>query len=176
MPRTLFLMVGTMLSAVLVAAPVSAQSESGTAPAEEVEGTPPADGTGAQPAGMPVETQPPNAPDQKPAFAGQTRAPQPAEMPETASQAVAEGLPQSWAIQILPDGRLLVTVKEGDMYVVAHDGKLGERVSGVPDVDARGQGGLLDVVLAPDFESSNRIFFSYAEPRDGGNGTSVASA
>lgn len=176
MPRTLSLFAGTLLSAVLFAAPVFAQSESDTSPAEEVEGTAPADGTEAQPAGEPVETQPSNAPHQKPTFAGQTRAPQPAEMPETSSEVLAEGLPQSWAMRLLPDGRLLVTAKEGDMYVVSPEGKAGEPVSGVPEVDSRGQGGLLDVALAPDFESTSRIFFSFSEPRDGGNGTSVASA
>lgn len=176
MLRTAFLLAATLLSATLVATSVSAQSESETSPAEEVEGTAPADGAESRPAGKPVETQPPNAPDQKPAFTGQTRAPQPAEMPGTTSEVVAEGLPQSWAIRILPDGRLLITAKEGNLYVVSQEGNAGEPVTGVPEVDSRGQGGLLDVALAPDFESSNRIFFSFAEPRDGGNGTSVASA
>ncbi len=55
-------------------------------------------------------------------------------------------------------------------------GKAGPDIAGVPEVYASGQGGLLDVALAPDFETSNRIFFSYAEPREGGNGTTVASA
>ncbi|HLS67727.1 MAG TPA: PQQ-dependent sugar dehydrogenase, partial [Kiloniellales bacterium] len=53
---------------------------------------------------------------------------------------------------------------------------IGPALEGVPEVDARGQGGLLDVALAPDFESSNQIFFTFAEPRDGGNGTSLARA
>ena len=181
MTRTTFLLASTMLAASLVAIPAmfaqaAEEPANGTSPAEEVEGSPPADGTDQKAAGTPVETQPPNAPDQKPAFAGQTRAPQPAEMPEATPHVVAEGLPQAWALQILPDGRILITAKGGDMHVVMPDGKVSARLEGVPEVDDRGQGGLLDVALAPDFDASNRIFFSYSEPRDGGNGTSVASA
>jgi glucose/arabinose dehydrogenase len=71
---------------------------------------------------------------------------------------------------------MLVTAKAGAMHVIAVDGTLSREISGVPEVDAAGQGGLLDVALAPDFAETNRIFFSFSEPRDGGNGTSVASA
>ena len=130
----------------------------------------------AQTAGEPVETAPPNAPHKEPAFPGQTRAPQPAEMPTVTQEVVAEGLPQLWALEFLPDGDMLVTAKEGAMHIVSADGKVGPAIAGVPEVDARGQGGLLDVALAPDFASSNRIFFSFAEPRDDGNGTAVAAA
>lgn len=124
----------------------------------------------------PVETQAPNAANQQPAFDGQTRAPQPAEMPEVETTVVAEDLPQLWAMEFLPDGRMLVTTKAGDMHILTAEGEAGEAISGVPDVDARGQGGLLDVALAPDYETSGRIYFSFSEPREGGNGTSVASA
>jgi glucose/arabinose dehydrogenase len=62
------------------------------------------------------------------------------------------------------------------MFVVRDDGSVGPDIEGVPEVDSAGQGGLLDIALAPDFESSNEIFFSFSEPRDGGNGTSVARA
>jgi aldose sugar dehydrogenase len=130
----------------------------------------------AQTAGEPVATEPPNAPDQAAAFPEQTRAPQPAEMPEVTPEVVADGLPQLWAMEFLPDGAMLVTAKEGAMHLVSADGKAGPAIEGVPEVDARGQGGLLDVALAPDFESSNQIFFSFSEPRDDGNGTSVAAA
>lgn len=123
-----------------------------------------------------VETQAPNAANQQPAFEGQTRAPQPVETPEVETTAVAEDLPQLWAMEFLPDGRMLVTTKAGDMHIVTAEGDAGEAISGVPEVDARGQGGLLDVALAPDYDTSGRIYFSFSEPRDGGNGTSVASA
>lgn len=119
---------------------------------------------------------PPNAPGQEPAFEGQTRAPQPAEPAEVATETVAEGLPNLWALAFLPDGRLLVTARRGEMYVI-EDGQAGPALAGVPEVVASGQGGLLDVALAPGFGESGRIYLSYAEPREGGgNGTSVARA
>jgi glucose/arabinose dehydrogenase len=174
------LLAGTILSAGLVAAmaaaPAAAQTDGDTTPAEQVEGSPPADGGEIQAAGEPVETGAANAPDQEPAFPEQTRAPQPAEMPPVAIDTVATGLPQLWAMEFLADGRMLVTAKEGAMHIISADGTTGPAIEGVPEVDARGQGGLLDVALAPDFEESGRIFFSFSEPRDDGNGTSVASA
>lgn len=130
----------------------------------------------AQQAGTPAETQAPNAPDQQPAFTGQTRAPQPAQAVEIKQEVVAEGLPHLWAMEFLPDGRMLVTAKQGAMHIIGEDGKPGAEIANVPEVLADGQGGLLDVALAPDYETSGKIFFSFAEPRDDGNGTSVASA
>ncbi|MDO9640264.1 MAG: PQQ-dependent sugar dehydrogenase [Pseudotabrizicola sp.] len=142
---------------------------------DEVEPEPSATGEAAPVQGTPVETSPPNAENQQPAFGGQTRAPQPAEMPEVSTETVASDLPQLWALEFLPDDRMLVTAKEGQMHLIDADGTATE-VTGVPEVDSRGQGGLLDVALAPDYAESGMVFFSYAEPRDGGNGTSVASA
>jgi glucose/arabinose dehydrogenase len=89
---------------------------------------------------------------------------------------VAVGLENPWAIAFLPDGRKLVTERPGRLRILDKDGKLSDPVAGVPDVAAVGQGGLLDVVLAPDFAQSRRIFFSYAEPRGIVNGTAVAHA
>lgn len=128
------------------------------------------------PAQTGVETQEPNAPHQTPAFAGQTRAPFPKEKTKPALSVVAEGLPRLWALEFLPDGAMLVTAKEGRMFVVSADGAPGPDIAGVPSVDARGQGGLLDVALAPDFAKNQRIFFSFSEPRERGNGTSVGRA
>lgn len=123
-----------------------------------------------------AETEAPNAPDQQPAFTGQTRAPLPPQ-PATLSQTVvADGLPHLWAMEFLPDGRMLVNAKQGAMHIISTDGQAGPALEGVPKVASAGQGGLLDVALAPDYETSSRIFFSFAEPREGGNGTSVASA
>jgi len=137
-------------------APMSAQAQTATA--------------------KPAETKPANAPDQKPAFAGQTRAPQPAQMVKVKKEVVAQGLPHLWAMEFLPDGRMLVTAKQGKMHIISKDGKPGPAIDGVPKVLASGQGGLLDVALAPDFASSGMIFFSFSEEREDGNGTSVASA
>ncbi|OAE49467.1 PQQ-dependent sugar dehydrogenase [Agrobacterium tumefaciens] len=122
-----------------------------------------------------AETKRPNAPDQKPAFEGQTRAPQAANQPNVEKTVVAEGLPHLWSMEFLPDGRMIVAAKQGAMHIVA-DGKAGPALEGVPEVASDGQGGLLDIALAPDFETSRKIFFSFSEPREGGNGTSVASA
>jgi glucose/arabinose dehydrogenase len=130
----------------------------------------------AQQTGTPVETQAPNAPDQQPAFTGQTRAPQPAQVATIKTEVVAEGLPHLWSMEFLPDGRMLVTAKRGAMHIIGTDGKPGPEIANVPEVLANGQGGLLDVALAPDHATSGKIFFSFSEPRDDGNGTSVASA
>lgn len=108
--------------------------------------------------------------------AAQTNAP---DAPKTAIKltTVAKGLVNPWALEFLPDGRMLVTEKAGQLRVIETDGKLGTPIKGVPKVMSAGQGGLLDVALANDFAQSGRIFLSYSEPRDNGeNGTSVASA
>ena len=90
---------------------------------------------------------------------------------------VAHGLEHPWAVARLPDGSFLVTERAGRMRRVAADGTLSAPLRGVPAVFAQGQGGLLDVVLAPDFATSSRIFFSYAEPGpDGTAGTAAAYA
>ncbi|NMA99458.1 MAG: PQQ-dependent sugar dehydrogenase [Phyllobacteriaceae bacterium] len=127
----------------------------------------------AQPAS--VETRPPNASDQTPAFEGQTRAPQPETLVDPKADVIAEGLPHLWSLEFLPDGRMLVTAKRGTMHVVSPDGAVVEVAGELPEVDASGQGGLLDVALANDFETSGKIYFSFAEKREGGNGTSVAA-
>jgi glucose/arabinose dehydrogenase len=90
-------------------------------------------------------------------------------------ETMASGLENPWAIAFLPDGRKLITERPGKLRLLDKDGKLSE-VPGVPEVAAVGQGGLLDVVLAPDFEKSRRIYFTFAEPRGIVNGTAVAHA
>jgi glucose/arabinose dehydrogenase len=92
-----------------------------------------------------------------------------------AVEKVADGLAHPWAIQFLPDGRLLVTERPGRLRVIA-GGEAGPPIAGVPEVFARGQGGLLDVALAPDFARSGRLYLSYAEPGEGGAGTAVMAA
>ena len=89
---------------------------------------------------------------------------------------VAAGLEHPWGLAFLPERRMLVTERPGRMRIVAADGALSPPLRGVPKVVAVGQGGLLDVALAPDFARSRLIYFSFSEPRDGGNGTSVARA
>ena len=122
-----------------------------------------------------VETRPPNAPAQKPAFPGQTRAPEQKSNVAYELVTVAEGLVNPWAIAFLPEGKMLVTEKPGRLRVVTPDGKLSEPVAGLPALDPRGQGGLLDVVLDPGFATSRLIYWSYVEPQpDRSNNTAVA--
>jgi glucose/arabinose dehydrogenase len=122
-----------------------------------------------------VDPRPPNAPQQTPAFAGQTRAPEKKSNVAYEVVTVAEGLVNPWSLAFLPDGRMLVTEKAGRLRVVTQDGKLSEPVAGLPAVDARGQGGLLDVVLDPAFATNRLIYWSYAEPQaDGTNNTAAA--
>ena len=87
---------------------------------------------------------------------------------------IASGLDHPWGIAELPDGRLLVTEREGRMRLIGTDGRMSDPIAGVPEVYASGQGGLLDVTLAPDFAQSDMVFFSYAEEGQGGAGTAVA--
>ena len=62
-------------------------------------------------------------------------------------ETVARGLEHPWGLEFLPDGRMIVTERPGRLRIVTKDGKLSEPLTGVPQVDARGQGGLLDVAL-----------------------------
>ncbi|RKR03487.1 glucose/arabinose dehydrogenase [Kushneria sinocarnis] len=127
--------------------------------------------------GAPVETPPPNAPDQQPAFPGQTRAPAMQSAVELQTEVVAEGLVHPWGMAFLPEGGMLVTERPGRLRLITADGTVSEPIAGVPEVDARGQGGLLDVALDPGFAENRRLYLSYAEPREHGrNGTAVARA
>jgi glucose/arabinose dehydrogenase len=90
---------------------------------------------------------------------------------------VASGLDHPWALAFLPDGNMLVTERSGQLRRITRDGGISAPLAGVPQVFAQGQGGLLDVVLSPDFATSQRIYLSYAEPGENGTaGTAVASA
>ena len=88
-------------------------------------------------------------------------------------ETVARGLDHPWSVAFLPDGRMLVTERAGRLRIIG-DGNA-TAISGIPEVRARGQGGLLDVALDPDFATNRLIYLSYAEPREGGlGGTAVA--
>ncbi|MEW5687380.1 MAG: PQQ-dependent sugar dehydrogenase [Pseudomonadota bacterium] len=128
----------------------------------------------AQPA--PVESRPPIT-AYKPAFAGQTRAPEQKLGVAFETTTVTTGLQYPWSLAFLPDGRMLVTERRaGKLRLVDKDGKLVEAaVEGVPAVMSGGQGGLLDVALDPAFKTNGLIYLSYAEPQgDGTNNTAVA--
>jgi glucose/arabinose dehydrogenase len=128
----------------------------------------------AQTTSGPLETRPANGVGQQPAFPEQTRAPAVRTEQRLAHSVVASGLEHPWGLALLPDGRWLVTEKPGRLRVVSAQGRVGEPVQGLPAVDARGQGGLLDVVVGPTFAQDRMIYWSYSEPRQGGNATSVA--
>jgi glucose/arabinose dehydrogenase len=149
---------------------------------------PPADGSGAQtsaesgtavatlpsPQCKPLETRSPNASDQRPARPGQTRACAVRSNVAFDVTVVARGLVNPWAVEPLPGGDFLVTEKSGRLRIVSASGNVGQPIAGVPGVDARGQGGLLDVALSPSFDTDRTIYWSFSEPRQGGNGTSIA--
>lgn len=122
----------------------------------------------------PVETRAANT-DYEPAFEGQTRI---AGVKTTTPYRVTEitdDLDAPWGIAVLPDNRLLITEKEGDMRIVNPEtGDIGDEINGIPDVDDRGQGGLLGLTLAPDFESDRMVYWVFSERVSGGNHTAVA--
>ena len=91
---------------------------------------------------------------------------------------VVEGLNHPWAVAFLPNNQgLLITERPGHLRVVSPEGKLSAPLSGVPQVWAKGQGGLLDVVLSPDFAKDRLVYVSYAEGGEGGKaGTAVGRA
>ncbi|EJN04341.1 PQQ-dependent sugar dehydrogenase [Phyllobacterium sp. YR531] len=91
------------------------------------------------------------------------------------AETVADGLDHPWGLAFLPDGSLLVTERSGTMRVV-DNGKISQPIGNVPEVWANGQGGLLDVVLAPDFPASGTIYFTYSQSGQGGAGTALSSA
>ena len=126
------------------------------------------------PPGAPVEMGEKSVPEFQPAFPGQTRAPAVKTRTALKVTQVASGLESPWALAFLPDGRMLVTEKPGRLRIVTTTGQKSEPVAGLPRVDDRGQGGLLDVELGPDFRRSGQIYWTYYEPRRGGNGLAVA--
>jgi glucose/arabinose dehydrogenase len=112
-----------------------------------------------------------------PAFPGQTRAPGITTKTPLNVTEIASGFERPWAIAFLPDRRMLVTEKPtGRLYIVTSAGKKSPPVTGLPRVDGRDQGGLLDVELGPDYAKSRLIYWTYYEPREGGNGLAVARA
>ena len=122
-----------------------------------------------------VDRRPPNGASQRPAFAGQTDAPAQPGGVSFDVLTVAAGLQFPWGMDFLPDGRILVTERSGRLRVVSPGGNLSSPVDGVLAVDDRGQGGLLDIALHPDFASNQLVYWTFSEPQGANrNGTSVA--
>ncbi|QDY68895.1 PQQ-dependent sugar dehydrogenase [Qingshengfaniella alkalisoli] len=125
--------------------------------------------------GDPVQQGRPNVPEFAPAFPEQTRAPAVRSSYTLQTTAFATGLEHPWGIATLPDGQgFLVTERPGRMRHVGMDGRVSDPVTGLPEVFARGQGGLLDVAVGPNFVSDRRVYWGYAKPM--GNGTSATAA
>jgi glucose/arabinose dehydrogenase len=89
---------------------------------------------------------------------------------------VAKGLSHPWGLQFLPDGRMIVTERSGNIRIVAGDGKLSPPLENVPKVLARGQGGMLDIALDRNFASNATIYFCFSDPYEGGGRTALARA
>jgi aldose sugar dehydrogenase len=122
-----------------------------------------------------VATAPANAPQQKPAFVNQTRAPEARSDVAFEVQTFARGLQKPWGMAFLPDGALLVTEKAGRLRIVDARGQISAPVAGLPKVDDRGQGGLLGLAIDPAFASNGLVYWSYTEAEpDGRNHTAVA--
>jgi aldose sugar dehydrogenase len=121
----------------------------------------------------PVETKPRNTTYQ-PAFAGQTRVAAVKTKTPYEGKLISSNLKSPWGIAVLPDGRLLITQKQGTMIIVAANGQLSEPITGLPDVNSQGQGGLLGLVPDPQFETNRMLYWVFSEPLPVANHTAVA--
>lgn len=120
-----------------------------------------------------VETEKPNT-DYKPAFEGQTRIAAVKSQTPYEGKVLTNDLKKPWGIASLPDGRLLITEKEGTMRIATSSGILSEAITGIPKVNPDGQGGLLGLAIDPDFNNNRMIYWVFSEKRPDGNLTAVA--
>ena len=118
----------------------------------------------------PVTQAPPNVPEKSPAFAAQTRAEAVTARTQLKVTEVATGLNKPWGVALLSGGRFLVSEKAASRLTIVAANGTKTPVTGTPATDARSQGGMLGVANPGD----GWIYWSYAEPREGGNGTAVA--
>jgi glucose/arabinose dehydrogenase len=116
--------------------------------------------------GEPVEKNKANS-DYKPAFAGQTRIGSVKTKTPYTATVISTDLKGPWGIHVLPDGRLLISSKPGTMQIIKTDGKIDKTITGFPEVQFAGQGGLLDVNIDPDFMKNRMVYWTYAQPGDG---------
>jgi glucose/arabinose dehydrogenase len=116
--------------------------------------------------GPPVEINKANS-DYKPAFVGQTRIGSVKTNTPYTATVISTELKGPWGIHVLPDGRLLISSKPGTMQIVTTDGKIDKTITGFPEVQFQGQGGLLDVNIDPNFTQNRIVYWTYAQPGDG---------
>lgn len=121
----------------------------------------------------PVENNPANT-AYKPAFSGQTRINGVKTNTSYEAKAITTTLTNPWGIKSLPDGRLLITEKGGSLRIVTAAGVVSNPISGIPAVNASGQGGLLGLCLDTEFTSNRMIYWVFSEAVTGGNITAVA--
>lgn len=91
-------------------------------------------------------------------------------------QTITKDLRNPWGMAFLPDGRILITERRGEIRIVKDGKLLSEKLSGVPEVFDNGQGGLLDIQLHPDYASNGWIYLTYSKPGNGGGATTLARA
>jgi len=121
----------------------------------------------------PVEKLAPNN-NYSPAFIGQTRIAGTKTKTPLDIKVLADGLKRPWGITILPDGRLLITEKTGTMRIVTTAGKVSEAITGLPEVNSSGQGGLLGLTIDPAFSKNRIVYWVFSEKTSTGNLTAVA--
>jgi glucose/arabinose dehydrogenase len=121
----------------------------------------------------PVEKKPANT-NYKAAFEGQTRAPGIQTMSSYGFRILTEDLKMPWSIAILPDGRFLITEKAGNLRIATMEGKLSAPITGLPRVNAADQGGLLGIVLDPEFTDNRILYWAFSENQGEENVTAVA--
>lgn len=122
--------------------------------------------------GAPVETNPPNSKYQ-PAFAGQTRINSMKTVTPYEATIVTSALSRPWGITSLPDGRLLITEKAGNMRIVTIDGTVGNPITGIPAVNSSEQGGLLGLCIDPQFSANRMVYWVFSQNATGGTLTAV---
>lgn len=123
--------------------------------------------------GAPVETKAPNS-EYKSAFSGQTRIGGVKTQTPYDFKVLTEGLTFPWGVKSLPDGRLIITEKAGNLRIAKANGELSKPITGLPAVNANGQGGLLGITIDPNFETNRMVYWTFSESVDGGTLTSVA--
>ncbi len=128
---------------------------------------------GNQTPGEPVEMRKQDA-GYQPAFAEQFRAPGVKTTTSYNYRIITDKLNRPWGIVALPDGNFLVTEKEGTMRTVTAEGKVSDKIAGIPEVVSDGQGGLLGLVTDPDFAANRTVYWSFSEKRNDGSLTAVA--
>ena len=128
--------------------------------------------TGMSYTGAPVETNAANT-SYSPAFAGQTRINGTTTKTAYTATSITSALSSPWGIAALPDGRLLITEKGGTMRIATSTGEVSAAITGVPAVNASGQGGLLGLCVDPQFTSNRIVYWVFSESVSGGNLTAV---